>query len=725
MSHHPYPHSIRALMLAASAWAAILAGCILAGKEEPPQGSEIENELGARIFLADGSPAAGATIRVYPVDHRPVAAPKGSARQSLVFTTRTDSQGRYQLDSLPRGEYNILSERDGEVAFQDSVFVAGRKADVLPDTLRAPGVLVGRVRMQAIDDPRSVIVQVLGTNTWSNVDDSGVFALRGLGHGAYRLRFESDLDGYTPTFADASVRSGRTDTLRPDLVMTFTGIPVVEGLAAAYDTSCGCASLHWNRARYSSFGEYMILRKRAGEVASPMAIDRSVDTAYTDTVYRAGSLSAFADRQDLEYRVAIVNKADFVGRTNGSILVRAASPKTVRTSISVDPADARGLGFSIHDTVPFVAKYSNEGRRVLRIRWYLSGSDQPVRETSPGSRSGEDTLRVRYDSPGSRTVRLETDDEGGVTWSGSGQAEVVRDEPVPFAVRRVSAYAVGEPFNLRSGGRDKIGKIVSWEWDVGANGKFTAGGPDTTLSLAHGGLLPVVLRVTDDDTNRVQDTLWVTANARPRMVLVPAGTVTTYDGRTVAVAAFRMQNVEVTKNQWYAGELATPADSCQPISIAVDEKAYCNRRSRLEGLPLAYDSTTGRLVNADGGYRLPTAEEWQYAAQAGKGRLNWEWEDPDSLETYVWYAKNSGKERRPVGWKAANAFGLYDMAGNMAEKTEEFQPDSVGSPTLWSWRFFGGTHSSTSPGPNAFIFQYPTRGEGEIGFRVVLPGGGQ
>jgi formylglycine-generating enzyme required for sulfatase activity len=66
-------------------------------------------------------------------------------------------------------------------------------------------------------------------------------------------------------------------------------------------------------------------------------------------------------------------------------------------------------------------------------------------------------------------------------------------------------------------------------------------------------------------------------------------------------------------------------------------------------------------------YRLPTEAEWEWACRAGT-KTPWATGDkPDSLKDYAWYADNSEEQPHPVGKKKANAWGLFDMEGNVGE----------------------------------------------------------
>ncbi len=62
-------------------------------------------------------------------------------------------------------------------------------------------------------------------------------------------------------------------------------------------------------------------------------------------------------------------------------------------------------------------------------------------------------------------------------------------------------------------------------------------------------------------------------------------------------------------------------------------------------------------------YRLPTEAEWEYACRANTGDMFTVGESPN----HAWYKNNSGMKAHPVGKKKPNAWGLYDMYGNVWE----------------------------------------------------------
>ena len=105
-----------------------------------------------------------------------------------------------------------------------------------------------------------------------------------------------------------------------------------------------------------------------------------------------------------------------------------------------------------------------------------------------------------------------------------------------------------------------------------------------------------------------------------------------------------------------------PAESVS-WSEAID---FCNRLSQLEGLKPAYEFNRKgmRWVRESNGYRLPTEAEWEYFARAS---INSVYAGSNDIDLVGWYQDNSKEATQPVCQKRENAWGLFDISGNVWE----------------------------------------------------------
>lgn len=301
-------------------------------------GSEVTNES-ATIYMPDGkTPATQANVMVIPVDYIPEV-PGQTKANARFLETNTNSKGIFTISGISKGLYNIIAQKDSFSSYQDSIYL-GDSSTLQNDTLKNRSSLTGIIQVQPNHDPRSAIIQVLGTSYYSNVDSMGNFTIPDFPEGKYQLRIITLLPNYTPTFFTLQIHAGKNDTLKTPIKLIYTGIPIITGLKASFDPSKSIVSLKWDNVNYSNFNDFLIYRGDANLIDNSMYLISSVaNPVYNDTISNLNIDTSVTHIIKLRYQIAVRSKSLISGEVSNATEVTVIFSPTIGNLLTSDTLD--------------------------------------------------------------------------------------------------------------------------------------------------------------------------------------------------------------------------------------------------------------------------------------------------------------------------------------------------------------------------------------------------
>jgi formylglycine-generating enzyme required for sulfatase activity len=155
----------------------------------------------------------------------------------------------------------------------------------------------------------------------------------------------------------------------------------------------------------------------------------------------------------------------------------------------------------------------------------------------------------------------------------------------------------------------------------------------------------------------------------------------------VRIEAFYLGKYAVTQGQWEKLMAANPSMFPRGDMCPVEQVTWADVNEFIQRV--------NRLTSGKHPFRLPSEAEWEYAARSG-GRKEL-YAGGNDIDRVAWYADNSEGSTQPVGLKAPNGLGLYDMSGNVWEWCQDvYTADISAGPER-------DRHSRKSPIPERVI----------------------
>lgn len=241
--------------------------------------------------------------------------------------------------------------------------------------------------------------------------------------------------------------------------------------------------------------------------------------------------------------------------------------------------------------------------------------------------------------------------DGGRTWS-NPLRRVIGDvnKQVPAGSHRIVWDVLSE--------REKLtGANICFKVEVNS-GKFTVNGVSFEMVRVEGGTFRMGATSEQEDE----------ADSDEKPV------------HSVTLSSYYIGKTEVTQALWQAVMGSNPSNF-KGADLPVECVSWNDCQEFIKKL----NRLTGR------NFRLPTEAEWEFACRGGNNSRGYKYSGSNDIDNVAWYWDNSGEKTHPVGTKAPNELGIYDMSGNVYEWCNDW----YGNYTSYSQTNPTGPHSGS------------------------------
>lgn len=251
------------------------------------------------VVTPEGVPAAAARVELFD---------RNASSDTALVSAITDSNGQYQIENPEPKTYSLLVTYDDFAYFDDSLAVDSGVTVMRTDTVGETGSIVIPLEIQKNHDPRQFTAQILGTSYTAQANGNSHITFRNIPTGNFNLRISTSLENYPDFLTSFTLTPDTPDTLNQTIELPYTGIPIVSGITASYDSLTGIATIQWEKSEYGSIDGFLIYRYSGTEIPSePIAFVSSETNTFQD------NLAGESQPEGTHYRVVIRSVTGEIG----------------------------------------------------------------------------------------------------------------------------------------------------------------------------------------------------------------------------------------------------------------------------------------------------------------------------------------------------------------------------------------------------------------------------